>query len=195
MKTVLRCSNLFATLLFLAFTYSCVDSKGIDVPEEENQQTTGNSSTTDNSGQTNMDPENGGGTQTNPNPNPEPVFELVSKPVREIKYSGCNIRCQIKTDANYLVSIPQECDWITLYDGYNDSSHPGVFGLTISPLPETVDHCEEFIFDFCCSHEDREATIVISDATHTRTIEILIKQLCFGCSQGWTQESDQVIEF
>lgn len=130
-----------------------------------------------------------------PDPTPEVIFELISESTREVLYNGCNIRCKVKTNVGLTVEIPQECDWIKPYDGYN-TSDPGIFGLTIGSLPETTDHCQHgILFDWCCSGEDRECVITLWDSSKTRHLELTIKQLCYGCSCGLEQGSDIVVEF
>lgn len=146
------------------------------------------------------DPEPNPEPDPNPNPGPEPdpevVFELVSQRTREIRYNGCNICGRVKTNVGLIVEIPQDCDWIKPFDGYNNTSNPGIFGLTIGSLPETTDHCQHgILFDWCCSGEDRECVITLWDTGRTRHLEMTVKQQCYGCSYGTEQGSDIIEEF
>lgn len=183
--------NLIFALSILVLACSCVKPITPDLPDDN-----ANTELPDDSDSPSDMDNNESGQTPDPRPEPEGIFQLLSENYREIYYTGCNIRGQVKTNVGLIVEIPQDCDWIILYDGYNTSDQ-GIFGLTISSLPETTNHCEHdsFLFDWCCSGEDRECVITLWDSDRTRHEEMKIKQLCFGCSCGLEQGSDIVVEY
>lgn len=139
-------------------------------------------------------PEPTPGPTPEPTPEPEETFRLRTPSVREVNYNGCEICGEVITNLSVIVEIPEDCDWIKPFHGYDSIERQGRFGLSIGSLPQTL--CPgSNPFEFLCSGEERECVITIWDTYKEKSVQMTVRQKCYACSGFFDQVSDVIVEF
>lgn len=120
-------------------------------------------------------------TELEQDPEPEYVFELISGAYHEVDYSGCYIYCQVNTNIGLIADIPDDCGWITQFDGYY-CQNPLTIKLSVASILPTLEERETFKITHDCLGTDRQCTITLWDSSRTHNVTVTVKQLCYGCS-------------
>lgn len=186
--------NIFLLLIIMTLSsiVSCTpDTVLPEVPQEEQQDSKPEDRQEDITPPA-PDPEPEPEPEPEPVPNPDDVFELVSGSCREVFYNAHRIAVRVKSNCGIVVEIPEDAKhWISECDGYNRSR--GYIGLQIESLPQTS--IGDSLIPDTCSNEERTAVIVLRNATGTKSAELTIRQLCYGCSRGIEEGDDIVVEY